>query len=187
MTLGDLEQHQRGLQWADDGFALFWAAGLNVTQDMALTGWIRVADDLQALFVSMVESIGALSYRVARGGRDSSHTGWFPLLLGLRISGVRGIHNERRSVLHVLPQLLANLTAVFQTARASPTSLMPLAALQLAATTGAVRLSLHVFWLQGDGTVVQLLTAPFLPWLQALLEQLTKRAPSDASTETRCR
>ena len=105
MTLGDLEQHQRGLQWTDDGFALLWAAGLNVTQDTALTGWICVADDLQALFVSMVESIGALPYRVARGGRDSSHTAWFPLLLGLRISGVGGIHKRKT-------QCIARLAAV---------------------------------------------------------------------------
>ena len=68
LTLGDLEQHQRGLQWADDGFALFWAAGLNVTQDTALTGWICVADDLQALFVPMVESSGARPYRIVAAG-----------------------------------------------------------------------------------------------------------------------
>lgn len=105
MTLGDLEQQQHGLQWVDDGFALLWAAGLNVTQDMVLTGWIRVADDLQALFVSMVESSGALPCRVACGGRVSSHTAWLPLLLGMRISGVGGIHKRKI-------QCVASLAAV---------------------------------------------------------------------------
>ena len=187
LNLGDLEQHQRGLQWADDGFALFWAAGLNVTQDTALTGWICVADDLQALFVPMVESSGARPYRIVAAGVTAATPRGFRCYWACASAVSAASTNERPSVLPVLPQLLANLTAVFQTARASPTSLMSLAALQLAATTGAVQLSLQVFWLQGDGTFARMLMAPFLPWLQALLKRLTKRAPSDASTETRCR
>ena len=179
LTLGDLEQQQRWLQWADDGFAAFRAAGLNVTQDSALTGWIQVADDLQARLIPSAESSGAQQHRVSveRSGRVSGHTAWFTLSLGMRISGVGGIHEERRSVLPALPQLLASLTAVFQSAHASPGFSLPLTASPLT-TTVTAQLPPHVFWPQGDGTFVRLPTAPLLPWLQALLELLAERTPS---------
>ena len=132
------------MQWADEGFAAFWSAGLNVTQDTALTGWIQVADDLQARLIPGAEDNRAPHHKVERGGRISGHTAWVTLLLGMRISGVGGIHEERRSVLPALPQLLARLTAVFQSDHASPAFSMPLTAPPLA-TTVTAQLPPHVF------------------------------------------
>ena len=182
LTLGDLEQQQRWLQWADEGFAAFWSAGLNVTQDTALTGWIQVADDLQAQLIPGAEDNRAPPHQVERGGRISEHTAWFSLSLGMRISGVGGIHEERRSVLPALPQLLASLAGVFQTAHASQNPFMSLASLPFT-TTVTAQLPQHVFWPQGDGTFVRLPTAPLLPWLQALLELLAERTPSGGFSE----
>ena len=144
LTLGDLEQQQRWLQWADDGFSVFRAAGLNVTQDTVLTGWIQVADDLQARLIPGAEDNRAPPHKAERDGRISGHTAWFTLSLGVRISGVGGIHEKRRSVLPALPQLLARLTAVFQSDHASPAFSMPLTAPPLA-TTVTAQLPPHVF------------------------------------------
>ena len=159
LNLGPLDTQQRWLQWADDDFAAFVAAGMNVTQDASLTGWIQNAEALTAQLCPVLPANSAAPCETKLGDCRIGHSAWFNLSLGMLING------ERRSVLPALPQLLARLTGVFQTSERAP------------GASVSAQMPTHVFWPQGDGSFVRLPTAPLQPWIQALLEVLAERAP----------
>ena len=157
-------QQQCWLHWADDDFAAFRAVGLDVSCDPALTGWIIHADTLHAsLRPDATEPHTSPSAPADTYGDAAA---WFTLSLGMQING------QRRSILPLLPQLLAGLGA----ATHGPGTTGP--------DTLTAQLPAVVFWPQGDGRFMRVPTAPLRPWLQALLELLAERGAAGFNGDT---
>ena len=159
-------QQQCWLHWADDGFAAFRALGLVVTTDPALSRWITQADTLHASLTPDAASTTEVhppagSALAAQHEPYGEAAAWFTLSLGMQVDG------QRRSILPLLPQLLAGLGAATQ----GPHTL-------------TAQLPDVVFWPQGDGSFVRVPTAPLRPWLQALLELLAERAAAGFNGDT---
>ena len=156
-------QQQCWLHWADDDFAVFRAAGMGISIDPTLTGWITHANTLHA-------NLGPVDPQPQRcresptGDTCEAHgdsAAWFTLSLGMQVNG------QRRSILPLLPQLLAGLGVATQGLRSLTAQLPDV-----------------VFWPQGDGSFVRVPTAPLRPLLQALLELLADRGPAGFSNAT---
>ena len=159
-------QQQCWLHWVDDDFAAFRALRLDVSSDPALTDWITHADTLHASLSAGSAALQTTSRTPAETYGDTA--AWFTLSLGMQIDG------QRRSILPLLPQLLAGLgtsTHSTNTGRHGP-------------DTVTVQLPPVVFWPQGDGRFVRVSTAPLRPWLQALLELLAERGATGFNGDT---
>ncbi|MFI5444005.1 DEAD/DEAH box helicase [Polaromonas sp. UC242_47] len=158
-TFISMAQQQPWLQWLDDDFALFRAAGFEVSVAPGLASWIARADTLDA---RMEDDAGDLADLGAAGTGEAQ---WFRLSLGMNING------ERRNILPLLPELLAQLGLA---ASGAPDSTgRPLVTLQLPA---------YIYLRQHDGSYWRLPCEPLRPWLQALLDILAERGQhKDAS------
>ncbi len=152
-TFISMAQQQAWLQWLDDDFALFRAAGFEVSVAPGLASWITRADTLDA---RMENDAGDLADIGATGNSESQ---WFRLSLGMNING------ERRNILPLLPELLAQL-GLAASGTADNTS-RPLVTLQLPT---------YIYLRQQDGSYWRLPCEPLRPWLQALLDILAERA-----------
>ena len=161
-------QQQCWLIWADDDFAAFRAVGLDVSSEPALTGWITHADTLHAN-LSAGTAIAARTVPSPAADTYGDAAAWFTLSLGMEIDG------QRRSILPLLPQLLAGLGAASHHPSATGSTRLDSLSAQLPAV---------VFWPQGDGRFVRVSTAPLRPWLQALLELLAERGPTGFNGDT---
>ena len=152
-TFISLAQQQPWLQWLDDDFALLRAAGFEVSVAPGLASWIAPADTLDA---RMEDDAGDLADLGATGAGEPQ---WFRLSLGMNING------ERRNILPLLPELLAQLGLA---ASGAPDSTgRPLVTLQLPT---------YIYLRQHDGSYWRLPCEPLRPWLQALLDILAERA-----------
>lgn len=174
---------QAWMPWADAGFLVFSEAGFEVTQDLALLGWVSHAQNLtvalapQSVAVAPPvvlagsgdtgEPLSPLA-QVARSEREAGSDGvpdalldevadtspWFSLSLGVELDG------QRHNVLPWLPDLIA------QAAQHPPDP-----------ATGQPQLPPFVYVPRGDaqGGFVRLPTEPLRPWLAALLELVGER------------
>src|SRR5450830_1814917 len=148
---------QSWLQWADAGFAVFKAAGFEVTLDAALTNWISRADTLDVSLQAQGEPDGDSHARDDADEADDADEGvtspWFDLSLGMEINGVR--HN----ILPWLPTLIAQ-------AAASP----------LDPDTGLPTIAPFIFLPNTEGQgFIRLPTDSLKPWMAALLELVGDR------------
>ena len=157
------EQHF-WLQALDDDFAALRAAGLSVTADASLAEWIARADDLTVQMAAPGAAAGP-------DGLDDSQSPWFDLSLGMAING------QRRNILPLLPELLAQLSAVSHN-QADASQPGPAADSGAAAT---LQLPPYVYLKQEGGGYLRLPTEPLRPWLQALLELVGERSSTHAS------
>lgn len=148
-----MTQQQAWLQWLDDDFALFRTAGFEVNVAPGLANWIARADVLDA---RMENDAGDLADLGATGAGEPQ---WFRLSLGMNIGG------ERRNILPLLPELLAQLGLA--ASGAADNTGRPLLTLQLPA---------YLYLRQQDGSYWRLPCEPLRPWLQALLDILAERA-----------
>jgi hypothetical protein len=138
------------LQGLDDDFAALREAGFVVTADLNLAGWITRADDLTVELSA--HGYGSANAGAGTAGRgDDSHSPWFDLSLGMLIDG------QRRNILPMLPELLAQLGA---------------------ASDPSLQLPSYVYVRQNDGSYLRLPTEPLRPWLQALLDLVSERSTS---------
>ncbi|WP_296531883.1 DEAD/DEAH box helicase [Rhodoferax sp.] len=155
---------QNWLQWADEGFAAFKAAGFELTLDPALIDWISHADALNVKLRGQGEDDDGTQHAhdshagaPAEGGEDfedGATSPWFDLSLGMEINGVR--HN----ILPWLPTLIAQ-------AATSP----------LDADTGLPTLAPFIFVPNSTGQgFIRLPTDALKPWMEALLELVGERS-----------
>ncbi|MDP2449896.1 MAG: DEAD/DEAH box helicase [Polaromonas sp.] len=154
------------LQWLDDDFAALRAAGLVVTAEPGLASRIARAD---ALEVQMSPPPAAA--RNAAHGQDDSQSPWFDLSLGMFIDG------QRRNILPLLPELLAQLGAARHSqvpASGSPGS-------STASEASTLQLSPFVYLAQEGNCWLRLPTEPLRPWLQALLDLVGDRSSTQGS------
>jgi hypothetical protein len=162
-------QQQLWLEWMDSDFAVMRAAGFAVTTDSALQGWITHAQDLKAHMQSLASppvnptstTAPTASPKPATSGDTQAE--WFKLSLGMNVGG------ERRNILPLLPELLAQLGAAAQTA-------IPAAGQSLSQQTSLSTLQLPAYlYIKQDDGYLRLPCEPLRPWLQALLELMTER------------
>ncbi|PIF91228.1 helicase-like protein [Acidovorax sp. 62] len=184
---------QAWMPWADAGFVVFSEAGFEVTQDLALQGWVSHAQNLTVALAPQPVAVAPpvvlagsgdrgepLSpfAQVARSEREAGGDGvpdalldevadtspWFSLSLGVELDG------QRHNVLPWLPDLIA------QAAQHPPD-----------AATGQPQLPPFVYVPRGDaqGGFVRLPTEPLRPWLAALLELVGERGPDFAQPSLR--
>ncbi|MGH6627471.1 MAG: hypothetical protein ACRECD_13215, partial [Burkholderiaceae bacterium] len=147
-------QQQPWLQWADQDFAPLREAGFVLDVDPRLTCWIARADALEVHLAPQDSDPEGDDL----AGSDDSRSPWFDLSLGMDING------QRHNILPLLPELLAQLSAVSHG--------LP-AAGENAVTT--LQLPTHVFLRQENGNYLRLPTEPLRPWLQALLDLVGER------------
>ena len=165
-------QQQLWLEWMDNDFAIMRAAGFEVTTDSSLEGWIAHAQDLKAHMHSLASppvnplnsKTPSASPKPIAGG--DTQADWFKLSLGMSVGG------ERRNILPLLPELLAQLGAAAQsvtpaTIQSTDTSANP-------PSFSTLQLPTYLYIKQDDG-YLRLPCEPLRPWLQALLELMTER------------
>jgi hypothetical protein len=165
-------QQQLWLEWMDSDFAVMRSAGFAVSTDSSLQGWIAHAQDLKAHMHSLASPpVNPLSAKApsaspkpVAGGDTQAE--WFKLSLGMSVGG------ERRNILPLLPELLAQLGAAAQsvattTIQTTDTSTNPL-------SFSTLQLPTYLYIKQDDG-YLRLPCEPLRPWLQALLELMTER------------
>ncbi|MEO8022573.1 DEAD/DEAH box helicase [Polaromonas sp.] len=163
------EQHA-WLRWLDDDFAALREVGLTVTVEPGLAGWIARADTLEVQ-MSPHAGINAAAEGKAPKALDDSQSPWFDLSLGMSING------QRRNILPLLPELLAQLGAASHSP--APASGSPGSA--AASETATLQLPPFIYLAQEGGTWLRLPTGPLHPWLQALLDLVGERSSAHGS------
>ena len=158
------------LQWLDDDFAALREAGLVVTVEPGLASWIARADALEVQMSPHAGS-GAAAGGDASRAQDDSQSPWFDLSLGMSIDG------QRRNILPLLPELLAQLGAASHSP--APSSGSPGSA--AAADVATLQLPPFVYLAQEGGRWLRLPTEPLRPWLQALLDLVGERSSTQGS------
>ncbi len=158
------QQQQTWLQWADADFAPLREAGFVVTTDAQLEHWIARAD---ALDVRLESETSAADAADLAGGNDAASP-WFDLSLGIAIDG------QRRNILPLLPELLAQLQIATHSTQTAEDAIN-----SGAVSAGLERASLqfppYIYLQQDDHSFLRLPTEPLRPWLQALLDLVGER------------
>ncbi len=164
MLPGASGSQQQWLAWADEDFAPLREAEFEVELDASLANWITRAD---ALDVRLDAPNGSAASGDLAGGDDAASP-WFDLSLGIAIDG------QRRNILPLLPQLLAQLDVVHHNANATENATNSIAA-PADSTRATLQLPSYVYLQEESGGFLRLPTEPLRPWLAALLDLVGER------------
>ncbi len=168
MQLGAPSSQQQWLQWADDDFGPLRQAEFALELDDSLAHWITRAETLDV----RLDAPGAQTNGDDLAGGLEASSPWFDLSLGIAING------QRRNILPLLPQLLAQLDVVQHSINA-----INLIAAPADCTRATLQLPSYVYLQEASGGFLRLPTEPLRPWLAALLDLVGERdLPKEGDT-----